>query len=89
MRVTHVFEKRWFAARDGLPVDGKSCGLDDNQARDPARRKDVKEHCRWMLVQTHMSQPITDDELTRLVFGTSLVSIKPLRLDCAGVPASD
>ncbi len=89
MRVTHVFEKRWFAGRDGLPVDGKSCGLDDSQARDPARRKDVKEHCRWMLVQTHMSQPITDDELTRLVFGTSLVSIKPLRLDCAGVPTAE
>jgi hypothetical protein len=89
MRVTHVFEKRWFAERDGLPVDGKSCGLDDGQARDPARRKDVQEHCRWMLVQTHMSQPITDDELTRLVFGTALVSIKPLRLDCASVPARD
>jgi hypothetical protein len=88
MRVTHVFEKRWFAGRDGLPVDGKSCGLDDSQARDPARRKDVKEHCRWMLVQTHMSQPITDDELTRLVFGTSLTSLKPLKLDCAGVPAA-
>jgi hypothetical protein len=89
MRVTHVFERRWFAARDGQPVDGKSCGLDDSQARDSARRKDVQEHCRWMLVQTHMSQPITDDELTGLVFGTSLVSIKPLRLDCASVPASD
>jgi hypothetical protein len=89
MRVTHVFEKRWFAERDGKPIDGQSCGLDDNQARDPARRKDVKEHCRWMVVQTHMSQPITDDELTRLVFGTSLVSIKPLRLDCGGVPAAE
>jgi hypothetical protein len=42
-----------------------------------------------MLVQTHMSQPITDDKLTRLVFGTALVSIKPLRLHCAGVPTSD
>jgi hypothetical protein len=87
MRVTHVFEKRWFA--DGQPVDGKSCGLDDNQARDANRRKDVNDHCRWMLVQTHMSRPITDDELTRLMFGTALISIKPLKLDCAGVPAAE
>jgi len=42
-----------------------------------------------MLVQPPMSQPITDDKLARLVFGTALVSIKPLRLDCAGVPISD
>lgn len=89
MRVTHVFEKRWFAARDGLPIDGKSCGLDDSQAGDAARRKEVKDHCRWMLVQTHMSQPITDDELTRLVFGTALVSLQPWKPDCAGMPASD
>ena len=84
MRVTHVFEKRWFAARDGLPIEGKSCGLDDNQARDPARRTEVDEHCRWMLVQSHMSQPISDDELTRLVFGTALISARPLKLDCTG-----
>jgi len=87
MRVTHVFEKRWFA--DGLPVDGKSCGLADSQALDANRRSDVQDHCRWMLVQTHMSRPITDDELTRLVFGTALISIKPLKLDCAGVPAAE
>lgn len=87
MRVTHVFEKRWFA--DGQPVDGKSCGLDDSQARDANRRKDVHDHCRWMLVQTHMSRPITDDELIRLVFGTAPVSTAPLELDCTGVPAAE
>jgi hypothetical protein len=89
MRVTHVFEKRWFAARDAQPVEGKSCGLDDAQARDPARRGEVAEHCRWMLVQSHMSQPISDDELTRLVFGTALISSRPLQLDCTGTARPD
>jgi hypothetical protein len=42
-----------------------------------------------MLVQTHMSRPITDDELTRLVFGTAPVSSAPLKLDCTGVPAAE
>jgi hypothetical protein len=91
MRVTHVFEKRWFAARDGELIEGKSCGLDDSQARDPVHRKDVDEHCRWMVVHSHMSQPISDDELTRLVFGTALISARPLRLDCSGTvqPGAD
>jgi hypothetical protein len=43
--------------------------------------------CRWVLVQTHMSQPITDDELTQQVFGTALVSPKPLQLDCSDARA--
>jgi hypothetical protein len=89
MRVTHLFEKRWFPERDAQPTEGKSCGLDDNQARDPVRRKDVDAHCRWMLVQSHVSQPISDDELTQRVFGTALVSTKPLRLDCTGVPNAE
>ena len=39
--------------------------------------------CRWMLVQTHMSQPISDDDLTQRIFGTALISPKPLQLDCS------
>jgi hypothetical protein len=39
--------------------------------------------CRWMLVQSHMSQPISDDDLTQRVFGTALISPKPLQLDCS------
>jgi hypothetical protein len=39
--------------------------------------------CRWMLVQSQMSQPITDDELTKQIFGTALLSSKPLQLDCS------
>ncbi len=36
----------------------------------------------WILVQAHVSQPITDDDLANLVFGTSLLSPKPLELAC-------
>jgi hypothetical protein len=86
MRVTHVFEKRWFDASDGLPTEGRSCGLDDNQARDAARRKDVAAHCRWMLVQSHMSQPISDEALTHLVFGTAPNAARPLQFACATSP---
>jgi hypothetical protein len=70
MRVTHVFEKRRAAPREGKPGDARSCAS-------------ASSDCRWTLVQSHMSQPISDDELTNLVFGTSLVSAKPLALDCS------
>lgn len=82
LRVSHVFEKRWFDTPD-QPTEGKSCGLDDNQARDPVRRKEVDDHCRWMLVQSHMSQPIQDEALIGLVFGTAPSSSKPLQFDCS------
>lgn len=37
----------------------------------------------WVLVHSHISQPISDDELTRRVFGTALLSLQPLALDCS------
>ena len=83
MRVSHVFEKRWFDEGGAVPTEGKSCGVDDSQPRAAERRKEVAAHCRWMLVQTHMSQPIADDELIRLVFGTAPSSSKPLQFDCS------
>nr|HEX4318231.1 nuclear transport factor 2 family protein [Kofleriaceae bacterium] len=36
----------------------------------------------WVLVQGHLSQPIGDDALAQKVFGTALVQMSPLRLDC-------
>jgi hypothetical protein len=42
--------------------------------------------CKWMVVQSHMSRPITDEELTRQVFGTALTSLKPIALDCSESP---
>jgi hypothetical protein len=75
MRVTHVFEKR------SLTRDPKA-GVPRSCAKDPATRK-APADCRWLLVQSHMSQPITDDELTTRVFGTALLSSRPLQLDCS------
>jgi hypothetical protein len=37
---------------------------------------------RWVLVQAHVSQPIAEDDLATLLFGTSLLSVHPLRLSC-------
>jgi hypothetical protein len=37
---------------------------------------------RWVLVQGHVSAPIADEDLATTVFGTSLLSIDPLRLEC-------
>jgi hypothetical protein len=87
MRVTHVFEKRWFESPGDGPAEGKSCQLDDKDLKDVSPRvADVAAHCRWMVVQSHMSQPITDSELARQVFGTALRSSRPLRLDCSDGP---
>ena len=73
MRVTFVFEKRPSTgdAKPDAKPDANTC----------ARGRDAAE-CRWMLVQAHMSQPVSDDDLTRDVFGTALLSPKPLELDC-------
>jgi hypothetical protein len=37
----------------------------------------------WVVVQGHVSQPIDDSDLGKLVFGTSMLSEKPLSLDCS------
>jgi hypothetical protein len=87
MRVTHVFEKRHLSARDRQASEAESCAPAKEKDTDKDKDKDKNADCRWVLVQSHMSQPITDDELTKLVFGTSLISSKPLALDCSDGPA--
>lgn len=93
MRVTHVFEKRHASAlagaRDHEPSDAESCAPPKEKAKDRAKVRDKNADCRWVLVQSHMSQPISDDELTRWVFGTALISAKPFAIDCSGAPALD
>ena len=76
MRGTYVFEKRRLAARDGKPAAATSCAIDPVTKAVPA-------DCRWMLVQSHLSQAITDKELTNQVFGTARLSLDPLALDCS------
>jgi hypothetical protein len=88
MRGTFVFEKR---RETKAGTKGKArvehCGKrlsDEEEAANP---------CRWILVQGHVSQPIDDGpdpdpmkrdytDLASVVFGTSLISPKPLELTC-------
>jgi hypothetical protein len=51
-----------------------------------AKAKDQPKACRWTLVQAHMSQPITDEELTRQIYGSAVTSTNPLALDCSDHP---
>lgn len=81
MRVTHVFEKRHPSARDRAASQAESCAPLDEDGKE--KDEDKNADCRWMLVQTHMSQPISDDELAKQVFGAALISPKPLQLDCS------
>jgi hypothetical protein len=79
MRVTHVFEKRHPAGRAREPSEADSCA----PPKEEAKAKDKNADCRWMLVQSHMSQAITDAELTNKVFGTARLALDPLALDCS------
>ena len=38
--------------------------------------------CTWLIVQGHVSKPIDDIDLAQRVFGTALVSEKPLQITC-------
>lgn len=96
MRGSFVFEQRRLvqvevgANRTAASADleRKSCGVDATD-------------CRWVLVQSHVSQPIDAGpdptgarpdpiDLATTVFGTSLVSARPLELTCddGGRPAA-
>ncbi|HEU4729048.1 MAG TPA: hypothetical protein VFT22_14185 [Kofleriaceae bacterium] len=77
MRVSYVFEKR------RGPLDGH--GSDQGGRQSCAARAGARSpaDCRWVLVQSHMAQPIPEDELTRQVFGTALISSRPLSFDCS------
>ena len=37
---------------------------------------------KWLVVQGHVSKPMDDMELAQRVFGTALVSDKPLQITC-------
>ena len=53
----------------------------------PAKPGDVdcsnpKSECHWIVVQGHVSKPIDDINLASIVFGTALISEKPLQITC-------
>lgn len=81
-RGTFVFERRRFED----PVD-KPC------SKRLSKDEEAKNPCRWVVVQGHVSQSIDDGpdpdpmkrdyvDLASMVFGTSLISPKPLELTC-------
>lgn len=44
--------------------------------------RNPKNACKWYVVQGHVSRPIDDMSLASAVFGTALISEKPLRIMC-------
>jgi hypothetical protein len=87
MRGTFVFERRRLVQ---VELGGKRAPLERDEGKSCAEEP---EGCRWVLVQGHVSQSIDDGpdpsgdrhdivDLATLVFGTALVSPKPLEVTC-------
>jgi hypothetical protein len=68
LRATFVFEYRR-AVKAGAQPTEKSCA------------EDTKD-CEWVLVLGQVSEPINDEDLANTVFGTALISPKPLQVTC-------
>jgi hypothetical protein len=90
LRGTFVFERRRLVKVD---VDKKSKDPAARSGPEATSCATDARSCRWVLVQGHLSQPIDDGpdpsgerrdivDLTSLVFGTALVSPKPLEVTC-------
>jgi hypothetical protein len=47
-----------------------------------AKCGDDASKCQWFVVLGHLHEPIDDDSLALRVFGTALLSAKPLEIDC-------
>jgi hypothetical protein len=78
LRGTFVFEKR--------PPAPPPCDAADKTCK-PAKPAEVdcanpKSGCHWVVVQGHVSKPIDDINLASIVFGTALISEKPLQITC-------
>jgi hypothetical protein len=69
LRGTFVFERR--------EMDGSKCN-----EHDPDNDKRKAARCRWEVVLGHLHEPIDDDSLATRIFGTALLSAKPLEVDC-------
>jgi len=48
----------------------------------PTDCTESKSDCRWYVVQGHVSKPVDDINLASIVFGTALLSEKPLAITC-------
>jgi len=89
LRGTFVFEKR----RDQKVQANQKTKPLENCSKRLSDEDEEKNPCRWILVQGHMSQSIDDGpdpdptkrdyvDLASIVFGTSLISPKPLEFTC-------
>jgi len=72
LRGTFVFEKR--------KITTNTLGPPDAQGR--VKVTGTASFDRWVLVQGHVSAPISDQDLATIVFGTSLIALDPLRVTC-------
>lgn len=89
LRGTFVFEKRRLVRH---VVDPGRPGLGAEPVPEREACKAGEADCRWVVVQAHVSQPIDDGpdpagerrdvDLASLIFGTALISPKPLELTC-------
>jgi hypothetical protein len=77
LRGTFVFEKRKLLTNTMTPPD----------AQGHVKIAKTETTNRWVLVQGHVSAPIADDDLATIVFGTSLLSVDPLQLNCDSATA--
>lgn len=89
LRGTFVFEKR----RDEKVDAGTKGKAPEPCSKQLSDEEEERSPCRWILVQGHVSQSIDDGpdpdpmkrdyrDLASMVFGTSLISPKPLELTC-------
>jgi hypothetical protein len=89
LRGTFAFEKR----REVKDVDAQRTKPIEDCGKKMSDSDEERFPCRWILVQGHVSQSIDDGpdpdpnkrdyvDLASSVFGTSLISPKPLELTC-------
>jgi len=77
LRATFVFEYR---RRVTVQV-GKAKQVTATEAETKSCAEDSTD-CEWVLVLGHVSEPINDEDLATTVFGTALISPKPLQVTC-------
>ncbi|MBX3159378.1 MAG: hypothetical protein KF773_25635 [Deltaproteobacteria bacterium] len=87
LRASFVFERRRRVTvepgKAPRPLKGVERGV-KNLRQDPEQTSCIVNdtNCDWVLVQGHVSAPISDRDLANTVFGTALISEKPLQIAC-------
>jgi hypothetical protein len=89
MRATFVFELRRIntVEHSSFKSDPANNTLTPENPSKKPKLEDVScgenpTNCEWVIVQGHVSEPITDEDLATSIFGTALVSPKPVEITC-------